>query len=280
VVFVGAGPGAVDLLTRRGRDRLAAADVVVADRASLTPVIDRYAPVAVERVMVGRTPAGPAWGLDAIVALLADHQRDGRRVVRLKSGDLFVCARTAEEVTALRDRSVDTELVPGVSAAVAAPLAAGTALLPTAPARATVVAGNDDPRYPAIDWAGIAAAGGAVVVLMGRAHQRAIADHLMAGGRSPATPVHLVHGATRHDERIVATTLADLGATRLPAPATAVIAATPADLGVRATQAGPGVRAAPAGPGVRATQAGPGVRATQADLGVRATQAGSTDAHP
>jgi siroheme synthase len=272
-VFVGAGPGAVDLLTRRGRDRLAAADVVVADRASLTPVIDRYAPVAVERVMVGRTAAGPAWDLDAIVALLVDHHRAGRQVVRLKSGDLFVCARTAEEVTALRDRSVECELVPGVSAAVAAPLAAGAALLPAAPARATVVAGNDDPRYPAIDWAGIAAGGGAVVVLMGRAHQRAIADHLIAGGRSPATPVHLVHGATRDDERIVATTLADLGTTRLPAPATAVIAAAPADLSVRATPADLSVRATQADLSVRATQADLSVRATQADLSVRATPA-------
>jgi uroporphyrin-III C-methyltransferase len=248
VAFVGAGPGAPDLLTRRGRDRLQEADVVVSDRPSLDAVLDRYAPVAVERILVGRTRAArpaaqqqegkiwqrPAWPLDAVADLLADRHAAGRRVVRLKSGDLFVCSRAAEEITALRDRSVPVELVPGVSAAVAAPLAAGVAMAPGGRGTATVVAGNDDPLYPPVDWAGVARAGGTVVVLMGRAHQRAIAERLLAAGRAPDTPVHLVHGATRDDQRIAATTLAGLGDVRLPAPATAVIAgATPTDQGAR-----------------------------------------------
>jgi siroheme synthase len=224
VVFVGAGPGAPDLLTRRGRDRLAAADVVVADRPSLDPVIDRYAPVAVERVLVGRARGRPAWALDAVADLLAGHHRAGRRVVRLKSGDLFVCSRAAEEILALRARGVAVGLVPGVSAAVAAPLAAGTAVLPTGTGTVTVVAGNDDPLYPPIDWPAVARSGGAVVVLMGRAHQGPIAGHLLAAGRPADTAVHVVHGATRDDEQVAVTTLGRLGDTRLPAPATVVVA--------------------------------------------------------
>jgi uroporphyrin-III C-methyltransferase len=225
VVYIGAGPGAPDLLTRRGRDRLAAAEVVVADRPSLDDVIDRYAPVAAERALVGRARSQAAWSLDAVADLVADRHRSGRRVVRLKSGDLFVCSRAAEELSALRLRSVPVELVPGVSAAVAAPLAAGVALVPNGPGGvATVLAGNDDPVYPPVDWTGVAAAGGTVVVLMGRAHQRSIAEALIAAGRGPDTPVHLVHAATRAHQRVVATTLAGLGDVRLPAPATAVIA--------------------------------------------------------
>jgi siroheme synthase len=224
VAFVGAGPGDPELLTRRGRDRLAAAGVVVADRSSLDAVVDRYAPVAVERVLVGRRPGRPAWALDDIVEAIADHHRAGHRVVRLKSGDLFVCSRAAEEVAALRDRGVAVELVPGVSAAVAAPLAAGTALLPNGSGTVTVVAGNDDPRYPPVDWPALARSGGAVVVLMGRAHQRSIADALVRAGRDPDTVVQLVHGATRDSQRVVATTLRSLGEVRVPAPATAVVA--------------------------------------------------------
>jgi uroporphyrin-III C-methyltransferase len=223
VAFVGAGPGAPDLLTRRGRDRLAVADVVVSDRPSLDDLINRYAPVACERLLVGRTRRQAAWALGAIADVLADRQRAGHRVVRLKSGDLFICSRAAEEIEALRARSVPVELVPGVSAAVAAPLAAGVTPVPGGRGTTTIVAGNDDPVYPAVDWPGVGRAGGTVVVLMGRAHQRFIAEHLIAAGRPPDTPVHLVHGSTRDDEQIVTTVLAELGAVRLPAPATAVI---------------------------------------------------------
>jgi uroporphyrin-III C-methyltransferase len=229
VAFVGAGPGAPDLLTRRGRDRLAAAEVVVIDRPSLDELVGHHAPADAVRVHVGRTPTQAAWDLDRLADLLADHQRAGRRVVRLKLGDLFVCSRGAEEVAALAERRVPVELVPGVSAAVAAPLAAGRALLPAGTGAFTVVAGNEDPVYPPVDWRAVAAGGGAVVVLMGRAHQRVIADRLVAGGRDPQTIVHLVHAATRPDEQVRATTLAELGSVRLSAPATFIVA--PADRG-------------------------------------------------
>jgi uroporphyrin-III C-methyltransferase len=224
VAFVGAGPGAPDLLTRRGRDRLGAAEVVVTDRPTLDDVVAAHAPAGVALVHAGKTHTQAAWELDRLADLLADHQRAGRRVVRLKLGDLFVCSRGAEEVAALADRGVPVELVPGVSAAVAAPLAAGTAVLPAGAGSFTVVAGNEDPVSPPVDWPAVAAGGGAVVVLMGRAHQRVIADRLMAGGRRPDTPVHLVHGASRADEQVRTTTLAELGSVRLPAPATFIVA--------------------------------------------------------
>jgi uroporphyrin-III C-methyltransferase len=228
LTFVGAGPGDPDLLTRAGRDALRAADVVVSDRPSLDDLVDRHAPGA-DRVLVGRTASGPAWALDAIVDLLDREVAAGRRVVRLKSGDLFVCARTVEETEALTARGIAFALVPGVSAAVAAPAAAGIPVTRRdLTAAFTVVAGNDDPRYPGIGWEALAAAGGTIVVLMGRAHQRVIADHLLAAGLAPTTPVAVVHGGTRPDQQVRRGTLAELGGLRLPAPATVVIGAVAA----------------------------------------------------
>jgi uroporphyrin-III C-methyltransferase len=220
ITFVGAGPGEADLLTRDGRDRLRGADVVVYDRSSLD-AIAAVAPATAERVRVGRTGDGPAWSRDRIVALLADRHGAGRAVVRLKSGDLFVCARTSEETAALTARAIPFSLVPGVSAAVAAPVAAGIALGTTF----TVIAGNEDPRSPEVGWDALAAIGGTLVVLMGRAHQRRITERLIAAGMDRDTPVAVIAAGTRPDQARVTGILADLPTLRLAAPATIVIGA-------------------------------------------------------
>src|SRR5690606_1144436 len=143
VHLVGAGPGDPMLLTRRAARLLGEADVVVADRRSSDPVVALARPGA-ERCYVGRTPDGPAWSLYRIVEMLTDHAAAGRTVVRLKSGDLFVCSRTAEELAALVARGVRVTTTPGVSAATAAPLAAGYAHPPGR--RVTIASGDgDDP---------------------------------------------------------------------------------------------------------------------------------------
>jgi siroheme synthase len=230
ITYVGAGPGAVELMTRAGRDVLATAEVVVGDRPSLDPIIDAYAPQA-ERVLVGRTEDQRALDVEAIAEVLAGHHRAGRRVVRLKSGDLFVCSRAADEIRALQAMAIGVALVPGVSAALAAPLLADLAVLdhrdPTG--TITIAAGNDDPRYPTIDWPAIATTAGPVVVLMGRGHQRAIGAALLAGGRPGDTPVTIVHGATRADVAMARTTLGDLDRADVPAPTTLIVGATAVD---------------------------------------------------
>ena len=225
ITYVGAGPGDVELMTRAGRRALANADVVVIDRASSDPIIEAYAPQA-ERVLVGRADGRRALGVDAIAGVLADLHRNDRRVVRLKSGDLFVCSRAAEEIRELRGNGIGVDLVPGVSAALAAPLHAGLALLDGDQGTVTIVAGNDDPAYPAIDWPAIADAPGPVVVLMGRAHQRTIGAALRAGGRSDGTPVAVVHAATKADAAVAHTTLGGLDRADVPAPTTVIVGAT------------------------------------------------------
>lgn len=220
VHVVGAGPGDPGLLTRRAARLLAMADVVVTDRYA-TDAVAALAPDAAERCSVGRTRAGPAWPLDRVVDLLAKRAGAGLRVVRLKSGDPFVASRTAEEVVALRARGVTVTLTPGVSAATAAPLAAG--VVPAPGSRVTIVSAVDDPLAVPIDWEALAEPGATVVVLTGRAHQPAFAARLAAAGLSGSTPVAVVHAAGRSGTRVLHTDLARLGGTRLPPPATVVI---------------------------------------------------------
>jgi uroporphyrin-III C-methyltransferase len=223
VHLVGVGPGDLMLLTRRAARLLAMADVVVVDRRSLDPIV-ALTPAHTERIFVGRADGHPAWDTDAVADLLADRARNrggsaASVVVRLKSGDPFVCSRGGEEMAALRQRGIRVEVTPGVSAATAAPLAAGMARGRTV----TILAGNDDPVYPVTDIGALADPDGTLVVLVGRARQHHLADALLAAGLDPSTPAAVVHGATRPGARTVHTTLRHLGAHRLPPPATVVI---------------------------------------------------------
>jgi uroporphyrin-III C-methyltransferase len=118
VVFIGAGPGSADLITVRGARRLAEADVVLFD-ALTDPALREYAPNALW-VDVGKRGFGPATGQPAIDALLVRHARQHRCVVRLKGGDPSIFGRLEEELQALAAAGIACEVVPGVTAAIAA----------------------------------------------------------------------------------------------------------------------------------------------------------------
>ena len=120
VVLVGGGPGDPGLLTVRGAERLAAADVVVVDRLAPLAVLDGLRP-DVEIIDVGKIPRGRFTPQEQIDALLVEHALAGRTVVRLKGGDPFVFGRGREEVDACLAAGVAVEVVPGVSSAIAVP---------------------------------------------------------------------------------------------------------------------------------------------------------------
>jgi uroporphyrin-III C-methyltransferase len=123
VVLVGAGPGDPDLITLKGAKALAEADVVVYDRLA-APSLLALAPAVAERVYVGKQPGGHAMKQEQINAVLVEHARLGRTVVRLKGGDPFVFGRGGEEMLACAEAGVTCEVVPGITSAVAAPAAA------------------------------------------------------------------------------------------------------------------------------------------------------------
>ncbi len=223
VHLVGAGPGDPGLITVRGAELLARADVVVHDRLVTPALLDLVPPSALV-VDVGKGP-GIARRQQEITELLVEHGRRGATVVRLKGGDPFVFGRGGEEVEALVAAGVPVEVVPGVSAAIAAPAAAGVPVthrgLSTSVTVVTGHGGGDGDGD--VDWPSLAAAGGTLVVLMGVETRASVARALVAGGRDPGTPVAVVQWGTTGRQRTVRTTLAALDRVDVAAPSAIVV---------------------------------------------------------
>jgi len=225
VWLVGAGPGDPGLLTVRGAEVLADADVVVHDRLA-NPALLELAPAGALRISVGKAPGQVEMDQDAINALLVEHGRAGRRVVRLKGGDPFVFGRGGEEAEALAAAGVPFEVVPGITSAIAAAAYAGIPVTHRGlSTHVTMVTGHEDPAKGRadVDWDALARAGGTLVVLMGAARVGDIAARLVEGGRAPETPVAAVRNGTRPDQRTVRATLATIGDLDVRAPSAIVV---------------------------------------------------------
>jgi len=232
VYLVGAGPGDPGLLTVRGAELLARADVVVHDRLSAEELLD-LAPAHAERIDVGKAPGHARVTQEGINDLLVEHGRTGKTVVRLKGGDPTVFARGGEEALALADAGIPFEIVPGITSAIAVPAYAGIPVTQRFSSTSfTVVTGHEDPSIGedgSVDWDAVARVGGTIVILMGVGRIRAITERLLAAGRHPDTPAAAVIWGTRPQQRTVRATLATLPDQPLEPPATIVIGAV-ADL--------------------------------------------------
>jgi uroporphyrinogen III methyltransferase / synthase len=214
VYLVGAGPGDPGLLTARALELIAEADVIVYDRLIPDTALDG-ARADAELVYAGKEGGGPSVSQEEIERRLVEHGRAGRRVVRLKGGDPFVFGRGGEEAEALRAAGVPFEVVPGVTAGVAAPAYAGIPVTHRDVASAVAfVTGHEDPAKPesALDWQALARFPGTLVVYMGVRRLGAIAEQLIAGGRDPHEPAALVQRGTLPDQRVVSGTLSSIAA--------------------------------------------------------------------
>lgn len=229
VHLVGAGPGDPGLLTLRGAELLRRCDVVVHDRLVSHEILSMVPPWA-EQVDVGKNPGAHAVTQDEINAILVERGARFDCVVRLKGGDPHVFGRGAEEVAALHAAGIATEVVPGVSSAIAGPAAAGIPLTSRhASSGFTVVTAHQDPANDRVlDWDALARLGTTLVVLMGARRARAIAERLVAGGMSSDTPVAVITEATQPTQRELRTTLARLGVEPVPNPSVIVIGAVAA----------------------------------------------------
>jgi len=227
VYLVGAGPGDPGLLTRRGAELLARADVVVHDRLGTADLLGLARPDA-ELVSAGKAPGQVDLTQDEINALLVDRGTAGLEVVRLKGGDPFVFGRGGEEAEALAAAGVPFEVVPGITSAIGAPAYAGIPVTHRGlSTHFTVVTGNEDPTKDRIDvdWDALARTGGTLVILMGAARVGAIAERLMAAGLPGDTPVAAVRNGTRPGQETVRATLATVGQARVRAPSAIVVGA-------------------------------------------------------
>jgi uroporphyrinogen III methyltransferase / synthase len=212
VHLVGAGPGDPGLMTARSLDLIAAADAILYDRLIPPGALDGARPDC-ELRYVGKAPGDVATGQEEICALLVELGRAGKRVVRLKGGDPFVFGRGGEEAEALRAAGVPFEVVPGVTAGVAAPAYAGIPVTHRDTASAVAfVTGHEDPAKgeSALDVEGLARFPGTLVLYMGVRNLGLIADGLIAAGRDPAEPAAVVRRGTLPDQRTVTGRLEDI----------------------------------------------------------------------
>jgi uroporphyrinogen III methyltransferase/synthase len=213
VYLVGAGPGDPGLVTVRGLELVARADVLAYDRL-IPPGLVGLAPEGCERVDVGKYPGRVRLSQAEINRLLVEGARAGRQVVRLKGGDPFVFGRGGEEAEACARAGVRFEVVPGVTAAIAGPAYAGIPVThPGLAAAFAVVTGHEQPGKPGagVDWEALARVG-TVCVLMTVASLERVAGRLLAAGRSPATPAALVERATMPAQRVLRSTLGEVAA--------------------------------------------------------------------
>ena len=209
VYLVGAGPGDPGLLTARALELIAAADVIVHDRLIPATALDG-ARAEAEVFYVGKEGGGPSISQEEIGGLLVQYGAAGRAVVRLKGGDPFVFGRGGEEAELLREAGIEFEVVPGITAGVAAPAYAGIPVTHRDAASAVAfVTGHEDPDKPesALDWAALAAFPGTLVVYMGVRQLPAITARLRSGGRAATEPAAVIERGTLPGQRVASGTL-------------------------------------------------------------------------
>lgn len=205
VTLVGGGPGDPALITLAGRAAIQEADVLVTDRLC-PPEALAWARDDAEIIDVGKIPGGRSTSQDTINQMMIERARAGRYVVRYKGGDSFVFGRGGEELIACAQAHVAVRVIPGVSSAIAAPACAGIPLTHRGLAQGvTVVTGHAAPSDQAstIDWDALARSGTTIVVLMGVRTLAAIADALLGGGLSPATPAAVIADGALPSQQVV-----------------------------------------------------------------------------
>jgi uroporphyrinogen III methyltransferase/synthase len=208
VYLVGAGPGDAGLLTVRGAELLARADVVVYD-ALVNKELLRLTKPGTELIYAGKRSSEHVIPQDKLNELLVAKAKEGKVVVRLKGGDPYVFGRGGEEAAQLFDAKVPFEVVPGISSSIAALTYAGVPITHRDHGSSfTVITGHEDPDKdePAVNWEDVAKAPGTKVVLMGVTRTKEIAETLIKHGVSPKTPVAMVRwGTTGRQESIEGT---------------------------------------------------------------------------
>jgi uroporphyrinogen III methyltransferase/synthase len=209
VYLVGAGPGDPALMTLRSLELIVAADVIVHDRLIPRDALAAARPDA-ELLYVGKEPGAASVPQDGIEELLIERARRGKLVVRLKGGDPFVFGRGGEEAEALAEAGIPFEVVPGVTAGIAAPAYAGIPVTHRDDASAVAfVTGHEDPEKEedALDYDALARFPGTLVFYMGVRALPRIAERLIAAGRSADEPAAVVARGTLTDQRTVLSTL-------------------------------------------------------------------------
>ncbi len=209
VYLVGAGPGDPELITVRGTKCLSRAEVVVYDYLA-DPQLLRLVPGKAERIYVGKKAGKHTLSQEEINELLVKKARENKIVVRLKGGDPFVFGRGGEECETLAAAGIPFEVVPGITAGVAASAYAGIPVTHRGKASSVAfITGHEDPRKTdsSINWEHLAGGVDSLVFYMGVGNLPSIVERLRAFGRAPSTPVALIRWGTKPTQETVTGTL-------------------------------------------------------------------------
>jgi uroporphyrin-III C-methyltransferase / precorrin-2 dehydrogenase / sirohydrochlorin ferrochelatase len=212
VALVGGGPGDPGLITVRGRQLLAEADVVVADRLGPRELLAELPP-DVTVIDAGKVPYGRQMSQDEINQTLVKHALDGKFVVRLKGGDPFVFGRGGEEMLACLHAGVPVTVVPGVTSAVGVPTAVGLPVTHRGTAQDFHVLSVHVPpgdERSALDWPALARSQGTLVMLMSLERIGAVTRELMKLGRPGDCPVSVIADGTMPTQRTIYSSLEDV----------------------------------------------------------------------
>src|ERR1700683_4117799 len=209
VAIIGGGAGDPGLITVRGRQLLAEADVVLTDRLAPRSLLDEL-PADVEIIDASKIPYGRAMAQEQINATLIDRARAGRFVARLKGGDPFVFGRGSEEVLACLRAGVPVTVVPGITSAVGVPTSAWVPVTHRGVAQEFhVVSVHVEPGddRSTVDWELLGGSHGTLVLLMAVQRIGAVAAELLRHGRSPDTPVSVIADGTMPTQRTIISSL-------------------------------------------------------------------------
>jgi len=212
IYLVGSGPGDPGLFTVKGAECMRRADVVVYDRLAPEALLAHARPEA-ELVYVGKKPGEPSMSQEEINALLVKLGRAEKTVVRLKGGDPYVFGRGGEEALALVEADLPFEVVPGVTSGIAAPAYAGIPVTHRGVSTSVAfITGHEDPTKGEsdVDWGRLANGAETLVLYMGVGRLAVISAQLVAGGRSPETPVACIRWGTTSEQEMATGTLADI----------------------------------------------------------------------
>ncbi len=210
--LVGAGPGDLGLVTLRAKQLIECAEVVIYDYLC-NPEMLQWAPETAELIYAGKKAGAHTLKQEEINALLVEHAKAGKQVVRLKGGDPFLFGRGGEEALALAAASVPFEVVPGVTSAIAAPAYAGIPVTHRGiTSHVTFFTGHEDPEKTesAIDFGALAKIGGTQVMLMGVERIDAIAQEMQKNGVRADLPVALIRWGTTGRQEVLRGTLQDI----------------------------------------------------------------------
>ncbi|MFD2169803.1 uroporphyrinogen-III C-methyltransferase [Tumebacillus lipolyticus] len=209
VYLVGAGPGDPKLITLRGVECIQEADVIAYDRLANPKLLD-YAKAGAELIFVGKLPDRHLLQQEEINALLVEKAQAGKVVTRLKGGDPFVFGRGGEEALELSRHKIPFEVVPGITAGIAAPAYAGIPVTHRFVSSSfAVVTGHECPtkEQSSLRWDKLATAVDTIAFYLGVKNLPLICEQLIENGRDPKTPVAIIHWGTLPEQKTVQGTL-------------------------------------------------------------------------